>query len=322
MRRLILALMVIGAMLAAKPAAAWETEQAPCDFVTGGGFIVGSASPPSSLRTGVHGNFGVGGGVKNGAWWGHLEYNDHGTNPPLQVHGTSVLSYIYIDAQTRYIQGTCTVNGASGFTYEVKVTDKGEPGRDNDEFSIRVFAAGGAAIYAAGAWSGDGPIRGGNIQLHKGNASNTPPAGFTCQGSGSGSSTPPPPPSTVTRYEESSPSVVFTGTWYPVSRPDVSGGTCQKGEEPGGRATFTFTGTGISWIGFNGPVTGFARVYLDGALVATVDTYSPTEKAQSVDFTKSGLAPGTHTIAIEATGTYNPSSCCAWIAVDAFDVAS
>jgi len=315
MRRLMLALMVIATVLATRPAVAWETEQVPCDFVTGGGWI---------LHHGAHGNFGVGGGVKNGAWWGHLEYNDHGMTPPLKVHGTSVTSYLYIDTKTRYMQGTCKVNGADGFTYEVKVTDNGEPGRNNDEFSIRVFsAATGTTVYEAGAWVGDGPIQGGNIQLHKGNSSNTPPAGFTCQGTSGGSNPPPqPPPNSVTRYEESDSSVVFTGAWYPVNRPDVSGGTCQKGEDPGTRATFTFTGTGVSWIGFNGPVTGFARVFLDGSLVATVDTYSPTEKPQSVDYTVSGLARGTHTIVIEATGTYNPSSCCAWIAVDAFDVAS
>src|SRR5437660_9454842 len=34
----------------------------PCDFVTGGGFIVGSGSPESSLAAGAKANFAVGGG--------------------------------------------------------------------------------------------------------------------------------------------------------------------------------------------------------------------------------------------------------------------
>ncbi len=172
--RLILAGGVVLLALSGGPARAWNNNQVPCDFVTGGGFIVGAGG--SSLSTGTHGNFGVGGGVKNGAFWGHLEYNDHGTSPPMQVHGTSVTSYIFIDPKTRFIQGTCSINGVDGYNYEVKVTDNGEPGRDNDEFSIYLSTG-----YSAGAWSGDGPIRGGNIQLHKGNASNTPPPGFTCQ---------------------------------------------------------------------------------------------------------------------------------------------
>src|SRR5712691_8831826 len=87
---------------------AWGTGQVPCDFITGGGFIVGNGG--SSLSYGAHGNFGVGGGVKNGAFWGHLEYNDHGSSSVRTVHGTGVTSYIYIDAKTRYMQGTCRVN--------------------------------------------------------------------------------------------------------------------------------------------------------------------------------------------------------------------
>src|SRR5438445_7763493 len=140
-------------VLIAGPAGAWTTNEVSCDFVTGGGFIV---------HNGAHANFGVAGGVKNGAFWGHLEYNDHGTTPPLKVHGTGVTTYIFIDQKTRYMQGTCRVNGVDGFDYEVKVTDNGEPGRNNDEFSITVFKA-SVAIYSAGAWAGDGPIRGGNI---------------------------------------------------------------------------------------------------------------------------------------------------------------
>src|SRR5438445_12562588 len=94
---------------------AWGTNtQVPCDFVTGGGFIVGTGG--SSLSFGAHGNFGVGGGVKNGAFWGHLEYNDHGSSPVRTVHGTSVTGYQVSSScrgtsgPTRLISGTCKVN--------------------------------------------------------------------------------------------------------------------------------------------------------------------------------------------------------------------
>ena len=45
------------------------------DFVTGGGWITGTPS-------GERGTFGVAGGIKNGALWGHLTYIDHGQNGP------------------------------------------------------------------------------------------------------------------------------------------------------------------------------------------------------------------------------------------------
>ena len=155
--------------------------QIPCDFVTGGGFIVGSGSttpPTSSLAEGARANFGVGGGVKNGAFWGHLEYNDHSTSPPMQVHGTSVTGYFLgTDPTTdRVITGTARINGVDGFTYMVEVSDIAEPGRGVDRFSIELSNG-----YVAGFNYGDGPIAGGNIQLHKANASNTPPPGFSCQ---------------------------------------------------------------------------------------------------------------------------------------------
>lgn len=148
----------------------------PCDFVTGGGFIVGSGT--SDLAAGAKANFAVGGGVKNGAFWGHLEYVDHSMSPPMQVHGTSVTGYAFgTDPTTdRVITGTARINGVDGFTYMVEVSDIAEPGRGVDRFSIELSNG-----YVAGFNYGDGPIAGGNIQLHKANASNTPPPGFTCQ---------------------------------------------------------------------------------------------------------------------------------------------
>ena len=150
-----------------------------CDFVTGGGFIVGAGA--SFLAFGASANFGVGGGVKNGAFWGHLEYNDHSTSPPMQVHGTSVTGYLLgtnNPSTDRVITGTARINGVDGFTYMVEVTDNGEPGRGTDKFSITL--SNGGESYEAGSNYGDGPIAGGNIQLHKANPSNTPPPGVTC----------------------------------------------------------------------------------------------------------------------------------------------
>jgi hypothetical protein len=115
------------------------------DFVTGGGWIV----TPSSDR----GTFAVAGGVKSGAFWGHLEYMDHGTG--LKAKGTGVTSYTVTGPTTRHIEGTADINGAPG-TYRVDVADNGEPGRA-DTFSISLSTG----------YSAAGTLAGGNIQLHK-----------------------------------------------------------------------------------------------------------------------------------------------------------
>ena len=127
-------------------------------------------------------------------------------------------------------------------------------------------------------------------------------------------------PSGPTRVEESDPSVVYTGVWLPQHRSDLSGGSIVESPYPISTASLTFAGTGVRWIGFKAAWGGIAQVYLDGGLKATVDTYSPTEQAQAVMYTVTGLAAGLHTITIKVTGTWNPAGCCSWVVLDAFDV--
>lgn len=121
----------------------------PNDFVTGGGWITGT---PSRARA----NFGIAGGIRNGAFWGHLMYIDHGSR--LKVKGTSVTAYEIVgDPETstvRLIRGTAEINGAAG-TYELVVADHGEPGR-GDTFDLSLSNG-----YRAAAL-----LDGGNIQLH------------------------------------------------------------------------------------------------------------------------------------------------------------
>jgi len=117
------------------------------DFVTGGGWIVGT---PSGARA----NFAVAGGVKGGALWGHLNYIDHGLDGP-KVKGTGVTYYKLVNATTRHIEGTAEINGQTGFTYSVDVADEGEPGR-SDTF----------ALILSDGYKASGVLSGGNIQLH------------------------------------------------------------------------------------------------------------------------------------------------------------
>src|SRR5260221_3102394 len=89
---------------------------------------------------------------------------------------------------------------------------------------------------------------------------------------------------------------------------------------PGARATLSFSGTAVTWIGARGTQSGIARVYLDGALAAVVDAFSMSEQIQAALFTASGLADGPHTIAVEATGQQNLFAQNALVVVDAFEV--
>lgn len=114
------------------------------DFVTGGGWIDG----PNGRRA----NFGVGGGIKHDAFWGHLTYIDHGNG--LKVKGVEVTGYEVTGSTSRRIDGIARVDGQE-IGYRVDVADNGEPGRD-DTFRLELETG-----YVA-----SGALRGGNIQLH------------------------------------------------------------------------------------------------------------------------------------------------------------
>lgn len=167
---------------------------APCDFLTGGGFI-------NTTGGGTHeyakANFGIGGGCKHGLpTWGHLEYHDHGNG--LNVHWIDITAYLAegdglgdtsTDPKTkqpigtRLICGTARTNQFGDVDFMVRARDRGEPGRE-DEFDIRL-AQGGAVVYSTETEPGphrlnDGNGGGGNIQLHKPNPSTWGELGGSC----------------------------------------------------------------------------------------------------------------------------------------------
>ena len=123
------------------------------------------------------------------------------------------------------------------------------------------------------------------------------------------------------RYEETDPSVVYTGDWAQGNLNRAwSMGTVAASSTPGAQASFHFTGTSVSWISTRKNTTGIARIYLDGAFVTQVDTYAPTDSLQKAVFTATGLANTSHLLTIEVTGQKNPASSSAYIVIDAFDV--
>jgi hypothetical protein len=124
-----------------------------------------------------------------------------------------------------------------------------------------------------------------------------------------------------TRFEETDPSVTYSGVWTHGNLNRAwSLGTISASSAPGAQATFTFSGTAVSWIGTRKSTTGIANVYLDGVFAAQIDTYFPTDGIQDTVFTASGLAAGTHMLTIEVTGQHNAATSTAYIGVDAFDV--
>jgi hypothetical protein len=125
------------------------------------------------------------------------------------------------------------------------------------------------------------------------------------------------------RYEEYDPAIVYgivDGIWWTPRNPSRvwSEGGSATHNKAGASATFSFTGTSVSWIGCRkGSAGGTAEVYIDDVFQARIrlaETY-PIEGYQMTVFRKDGLPYGPHTIKIQVVNTDG-----AYVVVDAFDV--
>lgn len=102
-----------------------------------------------------------------------------------------------------------------------------------------------------------------------------------------------------------------------------SSGTAGSSNVAGATATFTFTGTAMSWIGLKCNVCGIATVAVDSGVAISVDTAGPAAPgsaglASEAVFTASGLVAGPHSAVITVTGTTTSGD--THVVVDAFDV--
>ncbi len=118
------------------------------------------------------------------------------------------------------------------------------------------------------------------------------------------------------RYQEGDPAITYTGEWNErnVNR-SWSEGAAATTSTLGARATFSFTGTSVSWIACEKRNIGRAWVYIDGAFVKEVNMkrLEPIEGFQRTVFRADGLTNGPHTLTVEPVGGGT-------IVVDAFDV--
>ena len=144
----------------------------PCDFITGGGFVFRDIDYAQA-------NFGAHGGCKNGAFWGHVNYVDHGgwfyTVIPYHVESTEITGYLFDPAHpnARDICGFARTNAGETLRFRVRMEDNGEGSKASapDRFGIRLS---NGYLLTTRPLGGGGP-GGGNIQLHKPNPSTTGP---------------------------------------------------------------------------------------------------------------------------------------------------
>jgi hypothetical protein len=121
-------------------------------------------------------------------------------------------------------------------------------------------------------------------------------------------------------YDSSSPLIHYTGAWTEVYSPSYVHNSVHRTFERNATIKFTFTGTGIEWFGNTGRTHGQSYVYLDGALLQTVDTWSLDSLKQQRNFWVFDLPDGKHTLKIVNGGKSSGSEKHTRLDLDAFVV--
>lgn len=105
---------------------------------------------------------------------------------------------------------------------------------------------------------------------------------------------------------DNDPAVVYAGAWSVSTRRAGSyDSDAHYTKTNGDSATFTFTGTGIEFIGERSADLGQVEIYIDGASAGTFDCSATSLSRMQTIFTKTGLTAGKHTIKIvKRTGNY------------------
>jgi hypothetical protein len=226
--------------------------------------------------------------------------NTKGARASITFNGTGIAWIGVADAfaglATVYLDGTMqvinTYNPISQYQKVLFSATGLAPGAHT--FSIEVTHERGPGTDGSWVWIDAFDIQG------------TPVAGGVAAGTG--------------RIEQNNAAMTYTGRWYANNSTVLSGGSAALATDAGSLASLSFTGSGVSWITYQDQWSGVARVYVDGEFKTTIDNYASPARAGVAAYSIGGLAPGTHTITIEATGSRNSSSQGSWVWVDAFDV--
>jgi len=112
------------------------------------------------------------------------------------------------------------------------------------------------------------------------------------------------------------PATTYTGKWTRNINRVWSEGAVQRADAAGSIAKFTFTGTGVSYIGCQKNSIGPVRITLDGVDQGQFDNFlpAPKEAYNHPIFHIDGLKPGPHTLEVQSLSNTS------FIVVDAFDV--
>jgi hypothetical protein len=121
-------------------------------------------------------------------------------------------------------------------------------------------------------------------------------------------------------HDDIVPPIQYTGSWLHDDQfAQASGHSVSYSEQTGDKLVLTFEGTAVTYVYTRALNRGVAEVWIDGALVRTLNQYSANTAWQS-STRFAGLAPGVHTFEVRVTGRKDPKSSGTHVDLDAVTV--
>jgi len=108
---------------------------------------------------------------------------------------------------------------------------------------------------------------------------------------------------TPVRYQETSSTVSYVGTWRTLYTSSASGGRERYATRRGASVTFRFTGRAFAIVSPKGTSRGSAKLYVDGHYVSTVNLHRSTWIPRIVVAARSWSSTGSHTVKLVVSGT-------------------
>jgi hypothetical protein len=107
----------------------------------------------------------------------------------------------------------------------------------------------------------------------------------------------------LTSYQEGSSAIHWTGMWHTGSSTSFWGGHDRYATASGAKASLTFRGRSFAWVGSVGPTRGWARVYVNGILIRSINLNATTSANRRVLFATSWSTAVSRTVTIRINGT-------------------
>lgn len=116
--------------------------------------------------------------------------------------------------------------------------------------------------------------------------------------------------------QESHGDLTYTGEWSTDAAAGASADATRMSTQASASVKYTFSGRAVAWVTRLAPSSGEVAVYIDGDLVATIDTHADAQSERFVAFTTGWSSYGKHTIKLVVVGTADRPR----VDLDAFEV--